>query len=107
MWEWLFDDPFLLHCSQTAGRRSRQGSRFDDPFLLHCSQTLCCPIHDSCQFDDPFLLHCSQTPDLCFRDEKSLMILFFYTALKLDFNSDEPTVGLMILFFYTALKQID
>ncbi len=35
-----FDDPFLLHCSQTQREALWPYSRFDDPFLLHCSQTL-------------------------------------------------------------------
>ncbi len=34
-----FDDPFLLHCSQTTLPDFNSVTLFDDPFLLHCSQT--------------------------------------------------------------------
>ncbi len=55
-------------------------------------------------FDDPFLLHCSQTPKSKHSFSVSLMILFFYTALKQGFSDKEVVISLMILFFYTALK---
>ena len=55
-------------------------------------------------FDDPFLLHCSQTLDSRRIQRIGLMILFFYTALKLCFWVWCANHGLMILFFYTALK---
>ena len=56
--------------------------KFDDPFLLHCSQTVLVSNNLRHGFDDPFLLHCSQTTRVGKYGGMSLMILFFYTALK-------------------------
>ena len=79
---------------------------FDDPFLLHCSQTPIVAFNTSIWFDDPFLLHCSQTLRWSCSCRTSLMILFFYTALKL-LQCFQCYCGcLMILFFYTALKLV-
>ena len=122
-----FDDPFLLHCSQTSPSRSGRRRRFDDPFLLHCSQThylrgcgrsclmilffytalkrLSLYLFTIFQFDDPFLLHCSQTSSNPASLERCLMILFFYTALKPSRLWIPLSPSLMILFFYTALKR--
>ena len=55
-------------------------------------------------FDDPFLLHCSQTCPIRYTRSSSLMILFFYTALKPGYIRGYHLERLMILFFYTALK---
>ena len=55
---------------------------FDDPFLLHCSQTKATVHSVAVLFDDPFLLHCSQTNLALLILLRCLMILFFYTALK-------------------------
>ena len=77
---------------------------FDDPFLLHCSQTFPKPSTVKKGFDDPFLLHCSQTIALRTSAAFCLMILFFYTALKHYDPDGKWAASLMILFFYTALK---
>ncbi len=101
-----FDDPFLLHCSQTHPDRRWIRTWFDDPFLLHCSQTTKWTYQRRRQFDDPFLLHCSQTQWGCVSNLICLMILFFYTALKPKERVQNDSFGLMILFFYTALKLV-
>ena len=55
-------------------------TKFDDPFLLHCSQTGLLLLYCIASFDDPFLLHCSQTGEVGGMRQRSLMILFICTA---------------------------
>ena len=99
----LFDDPFLLHCSQTPSGRLLCFLSFDDPFLLHCSQTEPAWVMQTLLFDDPFLLHCSQTEIMLDVTITGLMILFFYTALKLR-ASTEWTVAVWWSFSFTLLS---
>ena len=72
-----------LHCSQTKISRMIHGMVFDIPMNLHCSQTLQGKYLLRRLFDIPMNLHCSQTLWHDLENERRLIFLWIYTALKL------------------------
>ena len=82
----------------------RNRPEFDDPFLLHCSQTTLpnFPFNNCLMI--LFFYTALKRSFLCRWHSECLMILFFYTALKLWTVDSSELKCLMILFFYTALK---
>ena len=100
----MFDDPFLLHCSQT---KIGKGGLSNGLMILFFYTALKHRVYNA----EDFVVWWSFSFTLLsnIRDDDSnnvgsLMILFFYTALKRLRDVHRRESGLMILFFYTALK---